>query len=130
MNALGEVLAVFGRSDLAPGLDPLWYRWAAVTCAHVLVGVLLSLVPARWAWSVMGLWLVKEWAFDMPQGGWVLLVMMDSRADLGAALLGLLLGRWMQGRDATNAAGKSNRPYVENQRSDPSDAPAKIKGRP
>ncbi len=45
----------------------------------------------------MALWLAKEWAFDMPQSGWALLVMLDSRADLGAALLGLLLAGGCKG---------------------------------
>ena len=108
MTALADVLAVLGRSDLAPGLDPLWYRWITVTCTHVLLGVLLSLVPGRWAWSFMALWLGKELLLDMPHGG-TLLVMLDSLADLGAALLGIALGRSMQGRRAMNAADQASR---------------------
>jgi hypothetical protein len=108
MTALADVLAVFARSDLAPGTDPLWYRWATVTAAHVLLGVWLSLVPGRWAWSFMALWLAKELLFDIPHGG-SLLVMLDSLADLCAAVLGIGLGRWMQPSRAMNAADQANR---------------------
>lgn len=74
MTALADVLAVFGRSDLAPGLDPLWYHWAVVTCSHVLLGILFSLLPRRAALAVLCAWVVKELAFDLPSAAWAALV--------------------------------------------------------
>jgi hypothetical protein len=108
MTALGEGLAVFVRSDLSQGCEPGWYVWGAITGTHILLGIVLSLLP-RWSGlAVLALWLVKELAFDMPGADWAALVVLDSAADLGAALAGWLFGRWlamrplMAGRAGTN----------------------------
>jgi hypothetical protein len=98
MSALADALAVFARSDLAPGLDALWYRWATVTCTHVLVGIGLSLLSRRWALAALGALLVKELWADLPGSGWASLVMADSLADMAAYLAGLMAGHRMQGR--------------------------------
>jgi hypothetical protein len=109
MTALADVLAVLGRSDLAPGLDPFWYRWITVTGTHVLVGVMLSLVPARWALAALGALVVKELWADLPNAGWSALVMADTLSDMAAYLAGLMLGHRMQGRRAKTVSDQANR---------------------
>jgi hypothetical protein len=91
-------LAVFGRSDLAPGIDPLWYRWAVVACAHILLGIGLSLTWRWAAWVGLALLLAKELAFDLPGADWATVVILDSLADFVAVLAGLALGRWIAAR--------------------------------
>jgi hypothetical protein len=98
MTALADVLAVLGRSDLAPGLDPLWYRWAVVTCTHVLVGIGLSLLSRRWALVALVALLFKELCADLPNAGWSLFVMADTLTDMAAYLGGLMLGHRIRDR--------------------------------
>ena len=130
MSAMSDVLAVFARSDLAPGLDPLWYRWTTVTCNHVLLGILLSLLPLRAALAVLCAWVVKELAFDLPNGAWAALVWLDSAGDILAGFAGWQLGQWLQSRRGITrtAQGSYQEPSPPNQRLDPHNAPEEIKG--
>lgn len=99
LMTLGDVLATFTRSDMAPGaLSPFWFQWGAVQGTHALFGLVAALGPMRWAVAGFALWTAKELALDIPGAGFAALVVLDSLADLGAALGGFAFGRWRLAR--------------------------------
>lgn len=75
-------------------------RFAADTLAHCALGfvaavlVLLRDWDVRWAQGALGLVVVKELAFDMPNGGWSPLVMLDSAWDVASYLVAFLYLWW------------------------------------
>ncbi len=94
MTFVVMMLETLARSDLALGCEPGWYLWGAIACAHALFGVIIAALPRRLWWLFWGGWLAKELALDMPHGGWALLVLGDSVADIQAGLLGFAAARW------------------------------------
>lgn len=70
----------------------VWF--ATISLAHVGLGlgisafVLLRGLSVRWLWGGLGLIVAKELAFDIPNGGFALLVIADSFWDLACYLIG------------------------------------------
>lgn len=86
-------------------------RFAADTLAHGAMGlvaavmVLLRGYDVRWAQGALALIVVKEFAFDMPNGDWSALVVADSVWDVASYLVAFLYLWWalMASREASDA---------------------------
>lgn len=123
MALILQFITVFLHSDLEAGYMPDWYIWGAITGTHILFGFIIAACPKRIGAALTVAWIVKELAFDIPNGGETVWVVFDTMADLEAGALGYVLARWRLFAVASQyQAGHISQDL------DPSDAPQKSRG--
>jgi hypothetical protein len=85
----GEVLAELLRSDVDGHLPHPVYSWLAVLVAHIGLGMMVALSPARkLATALLVIYIAKEIAFDMRLSGFAFAISLDSIADTLALCIG------------------------------------------
>ena len=123
MALILQIITVFLHSDLEAGYMPGWYIWGAITGTHILIGVIVAACPKRIGAAMAVAWIVKELAFDIPNGGETVWVVFDTLADLEAGALGYVLVRWR----LWAVASQYQADHIS-QGLDPSDAPRQSSG--
>lgn len=99
LNIAWEVLQELFRSDVDGHTPHPVYSWLAVFVAHIGIGLMVALSPARKiaTYLLIG-FIVKELAFDLRFDGYVLRTWADSAADVCALVLGYGWCSWATGR--------------------------------
>lgn len=85
----GEVLAELFRSDVDGHIPHPVYSWLAVFTAHIGMGMIVALSPARrFAADLLTAYLVKEAVFDLRLDAFAFVTLLDSAADTFALCVG------------------------------------------
>jgi hypothetical protein len=89
MDLLSQLWIDLTHSDVSGAEMSLPYIWGKALLAHFGLGALFAALPARFGWACLGLVVLKQAAFDIPNDAFALWTVADSLVDVAMVYAGL-----------------------------------------
>jgi hypothetical protein len=89
MGLIAEIVFELTHSDIGEARMSALYLWGVMLFAHFGLGALFAAFPNWFGWACLGLVVLKQIAFDIPNDAYALWTVADSLVDVGTVYAGL-----------------------------------------